>query len=80
MKIAEVYWQDITEYTDKLVEAKNPDPMIHLISVGFLAGKFKDKFGVEYVKLCHKKCQDSGSNDDFLVIPMGCIEKIVYHK
>lgn len=77
-RIVEVYWFDITEKKDGNSEQVAADPLIHVISVGYFIGKFKDKFGTEYVKICYKKCTDSGNFDDFIVIPIGCIEKIKY--
>lgn len=77
-RIAEVYWFDITEKQNGNSSVVSPDPLIHVISVGYFVGKFKDKFGTEYAKLCYKRCTDSGNNDDFIVIPTGCIEKIKY--
>lgn len=79
MKIAEVCWTDISGYDNKNAFAENDDPLIHMVSFGIMVGKLKDRHGMEYIKLCHKVSSDS-HNDDFVVIPIGCIKRIKYHK
>lgn len=79
-KIAKVHWVDTTEHKDENCTNGNDNPLIYLLSIGFLVGKFKDKNGTEYVRLCYKFCSEDGRNDDFIDIPIGCIKKIEYIK
>lgn len=78
MKIAEVYWADTTEWRNQTAKDENTNPMVNLISVGYFMGRFKDRNGTEYVKICHKRSIDSEGNDDYMVIPAGCIRKVIF--
>ena len=77
MKIVAIQWKDSCEQKDGNSLVQRVDPLVDLLSVGILIGKFKDKDNFEYAKICYKRCLDgSEGTDDFICIPINCIIKI----
>lgn len=76
MKIVEITWVDAAEHKDQTFSKEDDDPLVILKSVGYFVGNFIDKNGNKYIKLCYKISTNSEENDDFIVIPRGCIKSV----
>jgi len=78
LKVVQIWWKDPCQRENSTATKVCVDPLVSLVSFGILIGKFKDKEGMEYYKICHKLAVDgSENNDDWIAIPLGCVTRVV---